>query len=1460
LSGRGGASTRVAAGRAVADDGCAKEGSGSRFPAARPTRGAASCALSCYVAVYTPVTTVKRDDVVVDREGVGALGEPANERRDAVRSLQFQILGPVQVLDRDGKAIDVGGAKPRLVLVQLVLNPNRVVSTDALVDALWGQDPPPTARRSLQSHVAKLRAALGGDDGPIDSRSPGYVLSVDEDQIDFCRSEELVRQARAALLSDPRRARELAEQARQQWIGEPLGDLAEHDQLVPQRRRLDRLWLDLIELELDAELALGDNLRAVERLESLILDRSQHEPFWGRLMTAYYRLGRQSDALEAFQRARAALLDALGVDPSPELQRLEMAILGQFTELGDVHVPACPYKGLASYQLDDAEMFYGRDDLIAELVEAVRAASFVVVVGNSGVGKSSALRAGLVKAIETRKLSGVRQAAVITPGIAPLRAIYQVPGWVGVVVVDQFEELFTLTDDEATQREFVRLLVARVNDGSWRVVISLRADFFGRCTTLPELAPLLARRQVIVGPLSEHELRVAITGPAEKAGLVVAPELVDVIVAEAANHAGALPLVSHALVETWHRRTEDHLTLAAYRDAGSIAGAIARTAERVYEGFKSAQRLRVERLFMRLIEPGDGTDHTRRNVPYGQLEGSSINREEIDTLVEARLLTADADGIEIAHEALIESWPRLKSWIDDDRDGIRMHRHLTSAASAWDELGRDEGELYRGARLAAALSWINDAQADLSDHERDFIDASFELSGDQLRQQVRANRRLRVLVAASVVGVVVAAVGTVVAVSQAKKADRGRSTAEATQLAEMVRAQPDLSASAELQLAVEAQRRASTPTTKGLLLDAIAHDPGTKDGADLGVELTGTTPISSNGGILAGIDDNVLGVILDAGTLQPLVHGLRPSPVVAVDTGSRLLGVMMPTLSTVDLKTNEIVGPPPGVTAGPSEVALSPDGTTLAIANHDQDARSEELSLFDVASGQLRNTLGSFVTASLRAVGFSPDSRYVFAINDTNRAVVWDAATGSLVFTSEEGEPVAATRLAMSPSSRVIARGLEDGRVEVWASDDGFAWLSVGLQSNRHEEITWIDFDSRSQRMVTTSRDGVAVVWDTATGDVVAGPQDFRGKGGVTTFFRPGSSTTLLNVDSNGHTVEWELPLGGLSKTVPGVNLGATVSASPDTRVPVLNAAGVTVYDPSDGTPRQVPFAGKGSSQAIAVSEDGKRFLVAYDDAHLELRDMRSGDLITALEQRPKIQSISAKVNGVVTHEFILALDRGATHLALPTQDNQVAIVDDRGTITRKIDLPPNVSFIQALDLNDDGSELVFSTKTGEAIWYALDGSATATLAPSGSGFDAQFVSGGRVAVVGKGGAQVIDPRSQRTTERLPFGVDVTRFAVDSTGRLLATVDATGGIQLWDAGLVVRIGAPLHVQSTDSSVPIRFSPDGHYLVVSGPKETTWIDVWAADWPGLACNLVSDKLSSEERARYLGSRTAPDSCP
>ena len=1395
-----------------------------------------------------------------------------NDNGETGHRLQFHVLGAVQVLDPDDAAIDVGGSKPRLVLVQLLLSPNRVVSTDALVDALWGEDPPPTARRSLQSHVARLRAALGGDAGPVVSQPPGYVLRVDEEQIDLWRSEQLVREARAVLASNPRRARDLARRARQEWTGQPLADLVAYDQLAAQRRRLDRLGLDLIELEVDAELAAGDLVEVIHHLESLVLDRPEHEPFWARLMTAHYRLGRQSDALETFQRARTALVESLGIDPSPELQRLEMAILGQAAELDNVRGEACPYKGLASYQLDDADLFYGRDQLVAELLDAVRASSFVVVVGKSGSGKSSALRAGLVNELETRKLDGIRHPCVITPGTAPLRSIYQVPRLVDLVIVDQFEELFTLTDDEATQREFVRLLLTRVNDGTGRVVVSLRADFYGHCTQLAELAPLLARRQVVVGPLTEQELRAVITRPAEKAGLVVASELVDRIVTEAADRTGALPLVSHALVETWHRRTDGQLTLDGYRDAGSIAGAIARTAERVYDSFQPGQRVHVEHLFLRLVEPGDGTDHARRKVPYAQLEGSSIDREEIDLLVDARLLTAGTEGIEIAHEALIVAWPRLRSWIDDDRDGIRMHRHLTSAATAWDELGRDEGELYRGARLSAVLSWVGDAAPDLSDLERDFIDAAVAMSDTHLRQQMRTNRRLRILAAASIAGVVVAAVGIVLAISKANDADRRRAQAEAAQLVVTTRAHPELSNSAELQLAVAADHRASTLATQSLLLDAIGRDPGFTPRGNLGVELTGSPPVSSTGGVLLGMDNNAVVVVIDAKTLEfrpNQVRLLRPGTLVAVvDTGRRLLGVSA-TLETVDLATGRTVGPPPGVTlpAGPPEVGLSPDGTTLAVANDsDQSGTQGGITLYDVATGRRRLIMDPLGGGSFSKVTFSPDGRYVLAVVDDSRAAVWDTTTGKGDFASPSAEPVTITRMAMAPSSKLIAVGRQDGSVEMSTVDELGSWNPPRVLVSPHrDEITWIDFDSHGAHMVSTSRDGTAAVWDTTTGKLAARPRGpFPESLNAATFFRPDTSTNLVTIVANGRILEWDMRQDApLSTTVPGVNIGAPVSASPGNRVLVSTPTGATAYDPSDGTHQDLPqfatsdtppgLVGAGRAiTGIAVSADGTRFVAVYDDGRLELRDAASGDLVTAF-RRPAHPAAYYRLPP--PSEPMITLNRGGTRVAYQDALDQIDVVDDKGRYVDTID-PFRLSFVldfpttpralQALDLNDEGSEFVVSTNFGEALWFDANGVNASQIAPSGKGYDARFVSGDRVETIGGGEVQIIDPRTREAIPQFSVTKDATRLAVDRTGRLFATANGTG-IQLWDAASATSIGAALPIRDLSSAPPIRFSADGHYLLVSGSEESTWINVWTQDWAQIACRLVTEPLSPAERA-------------
>jgi hypothetical protein len=450
----------------------------------------------------------------------------------------------------------------------------------------------------------------------------------------------------------------------------------------------------------------------------------------------------------------------------------------------------------------------------------------------------------------------------------------------------------------------------------------------------------------------------------------------------------------------------------------------------------------------------------------------------------------------------------------------------------------------------------------------------------------------------------------------------------------------------------------------------------------------------------------------------------------------------------------------------------------------------------------------------------------------------------------------------MSPSEHLIALGRDNGQVDMWSLDDaGQSRLLDIQQSLHHEGISWIDFDRQGGRMVSTSLDGVAVVWDTATGKLATRPRTFVGRRLAATVFRPDSAVSLLSIDTSGSTWEWDLQRdAALLTTVSGANLGATVSASPQSGVLVPTPAGAKMfYDPSGPKAHEVPFvSGDSAKRAIAASADGARFVVVYENGRVELRDAVSGDMVLEFDRH--VTSLAFERTFSLRSEVLIALDRGGTRVAYQGADQRIEVVNDDGTR-----LPPiNLSFrrrnLQSIDISDDGSQLVISTNSGEAIWYDLAGIDAASIAPEDTGYDAQFVADGRVAVVGKNGAQIIDPRSRHTTNQFDFGTDAKRLAVDSTGRLLATVDEAGAVQLWSADLVTRIGDALQIRNVSSSVPIRFSTDGHYLLVSGQYEATWVDVWTADWLGVACSLVTDRLSSADLARYLGPNEKAAPCP
>ena len=396
------------------------------------------------------------------------------------------------------------------------------------------------------------------------------------------------------------------------------------------------------------------------------------------------------------------------------------------------------------------------------------------------------------------------------------------------LVVDQCEEAVTLCDDPAVQAAFFAALAAHAEHGP--LVIALRADRLGELSAHPDFARLVEPGLHLLSAMSEADLRAAIEGPARQVGLLLEPGLVDLLVREVQGEPGALPLLSHALHETWQRREGRTLTVDGYRQAGGISGSVAQSAEEVYHQVPAEQRPLLRDLLLRLVTPTPDGEPVRTRIPRRTVVSDAEHERLIELLVRARLVTSDDQTVELAHESLARAWPRLRNWLDDDVEGQRILRHLALTADAWDSMGRPDSELYRGVRLGQALDWERHATPDLTPAERQFLDTSAEreraeaaTTEEQLRQQTRHNRRLRALLAGVAVLLVGALVAGVIAVRQADRADRSAVAADARRIGAQALLVDDPDHS--LLLAVEGVRLDDSTDTRANLLAALSATP-----------------------------------------------------------------------------------------------------------------------------------------------------------------------------------------------------------------------------------------------------------------------------------------------------------------------------------------------------------------------------------------------------------------------------------------------------------------------------------------------------------------------------------------------------------------------------------------------------------------------------------------------------------
>ncbi len=356
-------------------------------------------------------------------------------------------------------------------------------------------------------------------------------------------------------------------------------------------------------------------------------------------------------------------------------------------------------------------------------------------------------------------------------------------------------------------------------------MVALRADFYGRFAAYPGLAELLGANHVLVGPMQASELRRVVELPAGRVGLRVEPELADALVDDVEGEPGALPLLSTALLELWQKRQDNALALAAYRESGGVHGAVARLAEGTYARIPDGRKPLVRAIMLRLVGEGEGDVPVRRRAPLAELdlERNGDVADVLATLADSRLVTVGEGSVEVAHEALLREWPRLREWIEEDAEGRRLRRHITEAATEWDAAGRDQGELYRGARLAAALEWTADHALDLNELEREFVTESREVSEQETKRARRTNRRLRALLAGVAVLLAAALAGGIFAVIQRGEARDAETAQLAQRLGAQALVEEDLDRS--LLLARQAVAIDDSPQTRSYLLADLLARP-----------------------------------------------------------------------------------------------------------------------------------------------------------------------------------------------------------------------------------------------------------------------------------------------------------------------------------------------------------------------------------------------------------------------------------------------------------------------------------------------------------------------------------------------------------------------------------------------------------------------------------------------------------